>query len=158
MPIFEYDSLVDVISKHGENVEYIKREYLLLLSHLTFVENVSTQMYVDTIQTISKMGDIIICYYNEYDSNQNIHIVGTGTIIYEPKIIHGCKIVGHVEDIVVDANFRSNGIAKQILNELVRRAEQKNCYKVILDCKPDLVQFYEKNGFIKNGFQMSMYF
>ena len=32
------------------------------------------------------------------------------------------------------------------------------CYKVILDCKEELVDFYSKNGFNKNGNQMSKYF
>jgi hypothetical protein len=40
---------------------------------------------------------------------------------------------------------------------LVNLAKNK-CYKVILDCKEDLHDFYSKNGFNKNRIQMAKYF
>jgi glucosamine-phosphate N-acetyltransferase len=88
----------------------------------------------------------------------NIEIVGSGTIIFEPKIIHGCKNIGHIEDIVVHNDYRTQGIAKDILKRLVDLAKQKNCYKVILDCKNNLQNFYERNEFEYKGIQMSKYF
>jgi glucosamine-phosphate N-acetyltransferase len=91
------------------------------------------------------------------DSDRKITILGSGTIIYEPKIIHGCKNVGHIEDIVVHEKYRGQGIAQKILEKLTEAASNKNCYKVILDCKKDLITFYEKSGFRQNNFQMSKY-
>ena len=53
---------------------------------------------------------------------------------------------------------RSNGIAKEIIEQLINLANSNNCYKVILDCKPELCEFYEKNGLKRTGNQMSKYF
>jgi len=157
-----YESLINIY-KSKETIENIKEQYIYLLSLLTNTPNVSTEQFVQQIDKILKIGDIIICYFIESENTENtekkeLTIIGTGTIIYEPKIIHGCKNVGHIEDIVVHNNYRSQGIAKNILNKLIEKANQKDCYKVILDCKNDVIPFYEKNGFQCNGNQMSKYF
>ena len=61
---------------------------------------------------ISKMGTIIVCYCIVCNQFQ---IIGTGTIIVEPKLIHGGKSVGHIEDIV-HKDYRNKGIATNIIN------------------------------------------
>ncbi|NCA22056.1 MAG: GNAT family N-acetyltransferase [Crocinitomicaceae bacterium] len=122
---------------------------------MTTVEFIDTDTFLDKLLEIRKMGDIIVCYH--LDEKNDIQIVGSGTVIYEPKIIRGCKNVGHIEDIVVDKDHRKSGIAKNILEQLVELSKKNNCYKVILDCKTGLVGFYEKNGFANHGNQMSLY-
>ena len=107
----QYDSLLHVYQEHNHQIENIKFQYLHLLSFLTNTPMISTEEFIDKITEISKMGDILICYSID---NEKITILGSGTIIYEPKIIHGCKNVGHIEDIVVHTNYRSHGIAKDI--------------------------------------------
>ena len=138
-----------------ELIEDIKSQYLYLLSQLTETPIITTEEFINQIIKISEIGDILICYSNEIPK---ITILGSGTIIYEPKIIHGCKNVGHIEDIVVHEKYRGYGIAKKILEKLVDLASIKNCYKVILDCKKDLITFYEKNGFQQSNYQMTKYF
>ena len=131
----------------------IKKQYIELLSQLTNTPIITDEEFINKVNEISKIGTIIVCYTDP----KNIQIIGSGTIIYEPKIIHGGKSVGHIEDIIVDKNHRNKGIAQNILNMLVKLAKNK-CYKVILDCKEELVEFYSKNGFNKNGYQMAKYF
>lgn len=156
---FIYDSLLNIYQNNKDNIEYIKNQYLHLLSFLTDSPDISTTEFIDKILEISKIGDIIICYcINIENNNQHLTILGSGTIIYEPKIIHKCKYVGHIEDIVVHSSYTSNGIAKNILQKLVNLAITKNCYKVILGCDPELKLFYEKMGFALKGNQMSKYF
>jgi len=166
----EYDTLLNVYETYKNNtkmVEDIKSQYLCLLSFLTDTPNISTEDFINQIYEISKMGDILVCYHsNVEDTSANldiasiasITIIGSGTILYEPKIIHGCKKVGHIEDIVVHNNYRSKGIAKHILDRLIHMSNSHNCYKVILDCKSDLVSFYEQNSFENKGVQMAKYF
>jgi glucosamine-phosphate N-acetyltransferase len=157
---FKYDTLSNIYQNHQafenskELIEDLKSQYLYLLSLLTETPNISTEEFIHQIIEISKIGDIIICYSND---PTKIVILGSGTIIYEPKIIHGCKYVGHIEDIVVHDKYRAHGIAKKILENLTEAASNKNCYKVILDCKKDLITFYEKSGFTQNNFQMTKY-
>ena len=37
-------------------------------------------------------------------------------------------------------------------------AKKQNCYKIIGSCKEDLLTFYEKNEFEKNGITFGKYF
>ena len=150
-----YSTLFDLVNLHTNmnSLQTIKTQYIELLSQLTDSPIITDEEFINKVNEISKIGAIIICYIPNID----IHIIGSGTIIYEPKIIHGGKSVGHIEDIIVDKNHRNKGIARHILNMLVESAKNK-CYKVILDCKEDLLDFYSKNGFNKNGDQMAKYF
>jgi glucosamine-phosphate N-acetyltransferase len=116
----------------------------------------SKEVFMNNLYEITTMGVIYVCYHK---TNENkIYIVGSGTIIFEPKIIRNGKSVGHIEDIVVHEKYRSLGISKRIMEKLFYFANEHNCYKVILDCNPRLSDFYEKLGFEKHGIQMSKYF
>jgi glucosamine-phosphate N-acetyltransferase len=158
MNVFEYDSLLHIYRNNIDNRENIKSQYLALLSFLTDAPNVTTEDFVNQLIDISLIGDILVCYAIDREKSK-ITIIGSGTIIYEPKIIHGCKKVGHIEDIVVHQYYRCFGIAKNILQKLVELGKNHNCYKIILDCKSELIPFYEKNGFqCQDVNQMSIYF
>ena len=74
-------------------------------------------------------------------------IVGSTTLLIEQKFIHDCGLVGHIEDVVVRKNYEGKGIGIKLVTSLLERAEEKNCYKTILDCKDDVKQFYERIGF-----------
>jgi len=76
----------------------------------------------------------------------------------ENKIHNNLRKVGHIEDMVVSEEYRSNGVGKLLLKELIKIGKENNCYKIVLECNPDISQFYEKNGFIKKGTEMSLYF
>lgn len=151
----KYCFLKDLIGLHSHRHDEIKNTYIELLSQLTIADNISTEHFLSKMEEIHKMGDIIVCYH--MDAENNMKIIGSGTVIYEPKIIHSCKYVGHIEDIVVHNGYRSLGIAKTIIERLVKQSFDRDCYKVILDCKDELCGFYEKNGFKRNGNQMSFY-
>lgn len=154
---FQYASLRDILNDKKYDVEDIKSQYIALLSQLTTAESVSTELFLKQVNAIYEIGEIVIgfCFNIE---EQAIQIIGSGTILYEPKIIHGCKFAGHIEDIVVHQSYRGLGVAQFIILKLERLAIEKKCYKVILDCKYELSEFYEKCGFIQKGFQMAKYF
>jgi glucosamine-phosphate N-acetyltransferase len=151
-----YDTLPNImkLDTHlNSSHQKIKKQYIELLSQLTICPIITDEEFINKVIEISKIGTIIVCYIRNID----IKIIGSGTIIYEPKIIHGGKSVGHIEDIIVDINYRNKGIAQNILNILIE-SSKNTCYKVILDCKQELLDFYSKNGFNKNGIQMAKYF
>lgn len=81
--------------------------------------------------------------------NNNKEIIGTITLIIEQKIIHNGKCVGHIEDLVVDINYNKQGIATELINHCKKIAINLNCYKIILNCKKELIPFYIKNNFNK---------
>jgi len=140
----EYIGLQTYLDLH--NTEIVKEKYLQLLRELTYAPDIPDDMFLQNINQIHKTGQIIIGVSGD-------EIVCSGTIIIEPKIIHGCKNVGHIEDIVV----RGRKIGCSLLQRLVAYASKNNCYKVILDCKEQLESFYKKTNFSKHGVQMSLY-
>ena len=74
-------------------------------------------------------------------------IVGTTTLLIEPKFIHGGGLIGHIEDVVVDKNFQRQKIGEKIMKYVIEIAKNRDCYKTILDCTDDVKPFYEKLGF-----------
>lgn len=159
MPNYKYTSLTKIIQYNKSNLDHIEKinnKYMALLWHLTRLDAITTEEFIYKIESIARMGEIMICFY--LDDKKDIRIVGSGTIILEPKLIHGGRSVGHIEDIVVHPSHRGKGIATGILKILNQFAREHGCYKTILDCKPELEQLYAKSGFEKKGIQMAMYF
>jgi glucosamine-phosphate N-acetyltransferase len=76
-------------------------------------------------------------------------VIGTTTLLVEQKFIHGGGLVGHIEDVAVRSDHEGKGVGGSIVRAAVEMAREQDCYKVILDCKPDLVGFYERIGFRK---------
>ena len=87
----------------------------------------------------------------------NNELIASGTILYETKLIHNISLYAHIEDIIVDNQFRKQGIGKLLIEYLVQCCKNKNCYKILLDCQKELIPFYEKNKFQENGVQMVIY-
>ena len=78
---------------------------------------------------------------------QEGEILGTATILVENKLLHYGSRVGHVEDVVVTREQKKKGIGKALIEECVKFAKEKDCYKVILDCGDHNIAFYESCGF-----------
>ena len=115
------------------------------------VVDIPDSLFLMQVLDIHRMGDIIV-------GIEDGHLVCSGTIIVEPKIIRGGRPVGHIEDIVVLPGSRGKGLARKLLTELKEHGVKQGCYKLILDCHEDLEGFYSKLGFEKKGAQMAEYF
>jgi glucosamine-phosphate N-acetyltransferase len=74
-------------------------------------------------------------------------IVGTASVFIEPKFIHSGGVVGHIEDVSVNSESQKHGIGRALVEHLLSVCRRNGCYKVILDCAPDLVPYYERMGF-----------
>jgi glucosamine-phosphate N-acetyltransferase len=124
--------------------------------------------YLNLLLQLSEVGDItkeeFINQYIKIKENNNHHIyviedscdniVGTCTLLVEPKFLHNTGNVGHIEDVVIDKDHRAYGLGSELLKHMISLAKSYNCYKVILDCKPENTGFYEKNGFF--SYEISM--
>ena len=64
--------------------------------------------------------------------------------------------VAHIEDLVVDKEYRKKGISKLLIDKCINYAKNEQCYKIILNCNKNLIKFYEKNNFYNSGFQMRL--
>jgi len=82
-------------------------------------------------------------------------LIGTASVLLEPKFIHGGSMVAHIEDVVVDAQARGTGVGRLLLAHCRRFAQNAGCYKIILDCKPELAEgFYANQGYVQSAVQM----
>ena len=81
----------------------------------------------------------------------NSQIVGSITLLIEPKFIHQGGLVGHIEDVVVRSELQGKGIGEQLVNATLEYAKNHGCYKTILDCDDNVKPFYEKIGFKRNS-------
>lgn len=82
-------------------------------------------------------------------------IVAYGSIVIENKI-RG-ESAGHIEDIVVDRKIRGKNVGVRLIEELVKIAKSKDCYRITLFCKEELIGFYSKNGFEVNNVVMKLF-
>ena len=81
-------------------------------------------------------------------------IVGSTTLLIEQKFIHEGGLVGHIEDVVVKKEFEGQGIGMKLVLSLLDVANEKKCYKTILNCEDTLIPFYEKIGFKQKSNEM----
>ncbi|ANB50696.1 putative glucosamine 6-phosphate N-acetyltransferase [Powai lake megavirus] len=134
----------------GDNYE----QYLSLLKQLTSLNpnNITRQQFNDQmIKILSNPNHKIIV------AKCDDIIVGSITILIEPKIIHDLSFVAHIEDVIVDSNYRSYGIGGSLVKKAIEISKQCGCYKVILDCNEKNTNFYQKHGFVKKEIQMVNY-
>lgn len=90
----------------------------------------------------------IVGIYNE-------RVVAYGSVVVENKV-RG-EVAGHIEDIVVDSEVRGMMIGVALIKELIRVANEKQCYRITLFCKESLINFYARNGFEVNNVVMKKY-
>jgi glucosamine-phosphate N-acetyltransferase len=77
----------------------------------------------------------------------DIIVIGTASILFEKKLIHGLSTIGHIEDVVVKKGYRNVGIGKSMVSFLLNEASLRSCYKVLLSCNENNTGFYAKHGF-----------
>ena len=146
MESFEIVNLKDELRKNIIDSEYLNQIFKLL-SYLTYEPTI---YYIDFINIIKKLP----INHNIYLYKCSNKIVGMITLLIENKLIHGGKCIGHIEDLVVDPEYRSKSIARKLLDYVINICKQENCYKVILNCNESMIGFYNKNNFIKDAINM----
>jgi glucosamine-phosphate N-acetyltransferase len=83
-------------------------------------------------------------------------VVGTASLVVELKFIHGGGRVGHLEDVAVRNSARNRGVGSALVKHVIDDARRLGCYKVILNCFPERVSFYERLGFHYHDHGMRM--
>lgn len=126
--------------------------YLDLLSQLTVInpKNINREDFGCFIDNLNENHFIKVIKYKY--TNQ---IVGSITILKENKLIHDLGKVAHIEDVVVDKSMRGYGLGRKLIDIAVK--ECQDCYKIILDCNDENIDFYKKCGFELKGYQLSLY-
>lgn len=125
-------------------------EIFSLLQQLTHAPKLEYSVFKNIIESLDTNHFIYV--YLENDK-----ILGIITLLIEQKLIHNGKKVAHIEDLVVDKKIKGKGIGSKLIQHCIEKANNFNCYKIILNCNKNLLEFYEKNGFLKKDIQMVKY-
>lgn len=87
--------------------------------------------------------------------NQGL-IIGTTTLLVEPKFIFGGGRVAHIEDVAVRAEYQRKGIGFKLVNYATEQAAIMRCVRTVLDCSDENIPFYERIGYSYHGNSMKI--
>ena len=122
--------------------EDLQNGFLTTLDSLKQASDIETKKAEEIFEKINSTPDYTIAV-----AELEGRVVGATTLLIEQKFIHNGGLVGHIEDVVVDKNHQGQKIGEKIMKFLLDIANERGCYKTILDCTDDVKQFYEKLGF-----------
>ena len=127
-----------------------------------FEKKDSTEELLETLKEVWSVDEINESTLDKWFKNDNHmvvaefdgKIVGSATLHLQQKIIRNGGIAGCIEDVLVREDYRGNNIGSQLIQELIKKAENFGCYKIILSCFPERINFYKKNGFNQESITM----
>jgi glucosamine-phosphate N-acetyltransferase len=132
--------------------------------HLGFLQVLNQLTKTNTSVSFEKFAN----YFHDIDDSRNQtwvildteskRIVGTGKIVIEPKFHQNFANMGHIEDVVIDSEYRNHKLGQLIIQNLLNVAKAEDCYKVTLACSERNVGFYAKCGLMQKGIEMTRYF
>jgi GNAT superfamily N-acetyltransferase len=131
-----------------------------ILYILTFLyDNVSiikpTSCNIISFEKFCEYYDIIFKNSEIFVARLNDKIVGSITIIYDQKFINNYALYAHIEDVVVDEDYRTLKIGSKLIEHVKNRCIEKNCRKCSLVCSKEISSFYLKNHFEEKGIHMT---
>ena len=125
------------------------KNYLNLMNQFRPIQqNLDFDSFSNIYDQIFKSSEIYVALIEK-------NIIGSITVIYEQKFINNFALYAHIEDLIVDENFRNNKIGSKLLNYVKKKAFEKNCFKCTIVCNKDVANFYFKNNFEDRGLNMS---
>lgn len=130
----------------------INKGYVDILKQLSVIDNIDNIDFNNFVNGLHNNHNILVIE----DINKSI-IIGTITFIIECKIIHNMGKVCHIEDLVIDKNYRGLGLGKLLVDKVKEIAILQNCYKIILNCNEKNIDFYKKLSFNVCNTQMAIY-
>ena len=138
--------------------DFSQADILKLLSLISDSPKIEDSRWSHIINNLPKNHHIYVYSSPELIGQEqikpNVKILGLISIIIEQKLTHGGQKVAHIEDLVVNPEFHHMGIGSDLLKFAYRLADDNDCYKLILNCKEDLIGFYMKNKYQTDSIQM----
>jgi glucosamine-phosphate N-acetyltransferase len=125
--------------------EDIDKGFLDVLENLA-PPNIDNKEYAKKILQKIKMNSLHKIFVAEDDLNDKI--VGTTTLLIEPKFINKGMRVGYIEDVSVRKEYEGLGIGSKLITYATNYAiSTEGCRKVLLYCSEKSKPFYEKLGY-----------
>ena len=134
-----------MVSIHEIKYEDIDKGFLAVLENLV-PPDIDNNEYAKNILQKIKMNSLHKIFVAEDDSNDNV--VGTITLLIEPKFINKGMQVGYIEDVSVRKGYEGLGIGSKLVTYATTYAISiEGCRKVLLYCSEKTKPFYEKLGY-----------
>ncbi len=96
---------------------------------------------------------------NEMNKSENLYllvveednrVVSTVQLAIIPSLTHNVRSFAVVENVVTHEDYCKKGFASMLLQEAIKIAQNKNCYKIFLETgsnRETTLNFYKENGF-----------
>ena len=110
--------------------------------------------FVEHLKTPPIYKRVLVLELQQSDETQS-SIIGTGSVFFEYKTIHGGCSKAHIEDIVVLEAFRGRKLGLRLMELLKQVAIDGGSYKIELTCAKDNMKFYRACGFKSEEVAMS---
>ncbi len=88
-------------------------------------------------------------------ATQNCRLIAFGSVFILNRVRGGRT--GIIEDVVVAADVRGQGVGRQIVDALVTAARVRGCFKVSLEAAASAQSFYAASGFKSGGQTMRIF-
>jgi predicted N-acetyltransferase YhbS len=123
------------------NSEDIHNGLLNVLKETWFITDISDETLTQWLMSNNYM------FVAEIDNT----VIGTLTLHTQKKLIRNGGLCGFIEDVAVKSEYRGNNIGSLLVQEGIKKAKELGCYKVILSCFDERINFYTKNGFFRES-------
>uniref|UniRef100_A0A671SRA6 Glucosamine 6-phosphate N-acetyltransferase n=2 Tax=Sinocyclocheilus anshuiensis TaxID=1608454 RepID=A0A671SRA6_9TELE len=122
----------------------LDRGFYKVLSELTVAGDVTEEQFKAQFEHMKKSEDYYVIVVEDTNIGQ---IVATASLIIEHKFIHACAKRGRVEQVVVSDVYRGKQLGKLLVSTLTLLCKKLQCYKITLECVPNILEFYKKFGY-----------
>lgn len=128
-----------------KDVMDMKDLYFNFLTKYPPKEEQDIEAWKQLINEINKSERLFLLVVEE--DNRVVSTVQLGII---PSLTHNMRSFAVVENVVTHENYRKKGFASMLLQEAIKIAQDKNCYKIFLETgsnRESTLNFYKENGF-----------
>ncbi len=128
-----------------KDVMDIKDLYFNFLTKYPPKEEQDIEAWKQLINEINKSERLFLLVVEEDN-----HVVSTVQLGIIPSLTHNMRSFAVVENVVTHENYRKKGFASMLLQEAIKIAQDKNCYKIFLETgsnRESTLNFYKENGF-----------
>jgi GNAT superfamily N-acetyltransferase len=99
--------------------------------------------------------------YSLLVAEEGKEILGTTVLVILPGLAHDVSPFAVVEYVVVDEKHRRRGIGKLLMDDVIERAKEAGCYKIMLTSdnrREEAHDFYRSLGFEASAHGFRLYF
>ncbi len=143
--------MINIIKTDSSNIEIalkIRLEMLLEVNNLNDNSAFSNDFIESILSYFSRRDQTTLLAIN--DENM---AVGCATICYikiMPTFSHQSGMRAHLMNVYINRDYRRQGIARKMLEQLIDEAKQQGVTEISLNATESGMPFYESCGFVKN--------